>query len=36
MKWFLGDENSQERASTFVQGLLSELRKAKVIRSHGT
>lgn len=35
MKWFLGDENAQERASTFVHGLMSELRKAKVIRNHG-
>lgn len=35
-KWFLGDENPEERAHTFVQGLMAELRKAKVIQSHGT
>lgn len=33
MKWFLGDENAQERASTFVQGLMSELRKAKIFQN---
>jgi len=36
MKWFLGDENPQERANTFVQGLMDELRRAKVIANHGT
>ena len=35
-KWFLGDENPEERAQTFVQGLMAELRKSKVIQSHGT
>lgn len=35
MKWFLGDENAQERATTFVQGLMAELRKSKVLRGHG-
>jgi len=35
-KWFLGDENPQERASTFVQGLMAELRKSKVVRTRGT
>lgn len=34
-KFFLGDENPQDRASEVVQGLMSELRKAKVIRSSG-
>lgn len=35
MKWFLGDENAEERASTFVQGFIEELRKAKVLPGHG-
>ena len=32
-KWFLGDENPQKRAATFVQGLMAKLHKSKVIRS---
>ncbi len=31
--WFGRDDNPQERAKTFVQGFMSELRKAKVIQS---
>lgn len=36
MKWFLEDENPHERASTLVQSLMSELRRAKVVAYHGT
>jgi hypothetical protein len=36
MKWFLGDENPRERAGTFVEGFVTELHKAKIIKSHGT
>lgn len=35
-KWFLGDENPEERANTFVQGLIMELYKSKAIPSRGT
>jgi hypothetical protein len=31
-KWFLGDENPEARATTFVEELMSELRKSKAIR----
>lgn len=36
MKWFLGDENPEERATTFVQSFLTELRKAHIIKNHGS
>lgn len=34
-KWFLGDENPTGRATEFVNGLVAELRKARVISNRG-
>lgn len=36
MRWFLGDENPEDRASTLVQGFIAEFRKANIIKHHGT
>jgi len=34
--WLYRDENAERRAKVFVQNLIAELRKAKIISNHGT